>query len=83
MSPSQRTEHGVEFVKLDLIDLQLAQKVARKGVELLGRFYQCEIGIFYLMMAAAIIRCEKVHGLPFRATRVRRCYAATGPNTGK
>ena len=57
---SQSTEHGVEFVKLDLIDLQLAQKVARKGVELLGRFYQREIGVFYLIMPAGIIRWLRV-----------------------
>ena len=29
---SDRTEHGVQFVKMDLIEGQLVQKVGRKGV---------------------------------------------------
>jgi hypothetical protein len=40
LAVSHRTEDGVEFVELDLIDLQLVQKVARKSVELFGGFHQ-------------------------------------------
>ena len=37
---SHRTEDGVEFVELDLIDVQLVQKVGGKGFELLGGLHQ-------------------------------------------
>jgi hypothetical protein len=37
---SHRTEDGVEFIELDLIDVHLVQKVGGKGFELLGGLHQ-------------------------------------------
>ena len=37
---SHRTEDGVEFVELDLLEMQLVQKRGRKGVKLLGGLHQ-------------------------------------------
>ena len=37
---SHRTQHRVEFVELDLIEVQLVQKIGRKGVQLLGGLHQ-------------------------------------------
>jgi len=37
---SHRTEDGVEFVALNLLEMQLVQKIGRKGVKLLGGLHQ-------------------------------------------
>src|SRR5215467_2158983 len=39
-SVSHRTENGIKFVELDLIEMQLAQKGGRKALELLDGFHQ-------------------------------------------
>jgi hypothetical protein len=36
MAGEDPTEDGVEFIELDLFDVQLVQKIRRKGFELLG-----------------------------------------------
>ena len=34
------TEHGIQLIELDLLDVHLAQEVAGKGLQLLGCFHQ-------------------------------------------
>ncbi len=40
MTVSDGTQHRIKLVELDLMDMQLPQKVVGKGLELLGSFDQ-------------------------------------------
>ena len=37
---SHGTQGGVKFIELDLVEMQIVQKVGGKGLQVLGRLYQ-------------------------------------------
>ncbi len=39
-SPLHRTEGGIEFIELDLVEMQIMSKVSRKRLRLLSRLHQ-------------------------------------------